>query len=86
MGCVDTLSQTGIIASLRRVSSVDTTSSRVDTLEKTAKQVFWERHLVATPSDTICDDPTSKLAQQLCQLVDFPGGSPILGLLPTEHA
>ncbi|MQL71249.1 hypothetical protein Taro_003556 [Colocasia esculenta] len=23
-------------------------------------------------SDTICDDPTSKLAQQPCQLVDFP--------------
>ncbi|MQL71402.1 hypothetical protein Taro_003738 [Colocasia esculenta] len=53
MGCVDTLSQTGKMASLGRVSSVDTTSSRVDTLERTAKQAFWERHLVSTPSGLV---------------------------------
>ncbi|MQL97326.1 hypothetical protein Taro_030015 [Colocasia esculenta] len=53
MGCVDTLSQIGKTASLGRVSSVDTTSSCVDTLERTAKQVFWERHLVSTPSGLV---------------------------------
>ncbi|MQL85966.1 hypothetical protein Taro_018491 [Colocasia esculenta] len=50
---VDTLSQTGRKTSLGEVSSVDTTSSRVDTLEITAKQAFWEGSLVLTPSGLV---------------------------------
>ncbi|MQM09436.1 hypothetical protein Taro_042306 [Colocasia esculenta] len=46
------------MGSLGRVTSVDTTLGCVDTLSRTAKQVFWELDLVSTLLEAVSTHST----------------------------